>query len=643
MSGEQDQRTTGGGISRRRFVRDAGLTLAGASLYGSRAFARRARAAGAGRRVAILGGGMAGLAAAHELIERGFDVTVYERNALGGKARSIAVPKTAGAGRRGLPGEHGFRFFPGFYHHVPDTMRRIPFPGNAQGVWDNLTAATGGKFLRAGDRADAGPFGIGPDAGALLTVDGLRRQLIDGLKGQGVPPQELEFFVDRLLVFLTSSDVRRFGQWEHTSWWDFVRAQGKSQEYRTVIAAGLTRNVVAAKETVASARTIGHIGEAFVWNVLGFGNDGYVDRVLNLPTNEAWIDPWVAYLTSRGVKFEVGAEVESLDVAHGRISGARIRDARPLDAAATTPSRGQRRHDRRHAQHRGHGQQRRHGTQHGLPRTPQPAPSGYRTIDADWYIVAMPVERARRLWSAEVLGIDPSLQTMDDLFTDWMVGIQFYLRRRVDITYGHITFIDSPWALTALTQAQFWKDRDFQRDYGDGAVADCLSVDISNWDAPGILYGKPAKECTAEQVAAEVWAQIKQHHTAAAALSDDLVHSWYLDPGIQWDPARAGNTNETPLLVNTIGSWEKRPQARTKVPNMFLAGDYVQTDVDLATMEGANESGRGAVNALLDASASNAERVRMFELYRPPEFEGLKVVDAQRYASGQANVLDQSP
>ena len=45
---------------------------------------------------------MAGLAAAHELIERGFEVTVYERKALGGKARSIPVPGTA-AGRSPRP------------------------------------------------------------------------------------------------------------------------------------------------------------------------------------------------------------------------------------------------------------------------------------------------------------------------------------------------------------------------------------------------------------------------------------------------------------------------------------------------------------------------------------------------------------
>lgn len=40
--------------------------------------------------VAVLGGGVAGLSAAHELAERGFEVTVLEgRDVAGGKARSF--------------------------------------------------------------------------------------------------------------------------------------------------------------------------------------------------------------------------------------------------------------------------------------------------------------------------------------------------------------------------------------------------------------------------------------------------------------------------------------------------------------------------------------------------------------------------
>ena len=70
------------------------------------------------------------MSAAHELIKRGYDVHVYEKNKLycGGKARSVNVPGTnLQEPDKYLPGEHGFRFFPGFYKHVTATMLDIPF------------------------------------------------------------------------------------------------------------------------------------------------------------------------------------------------------------------------------------------------------------------------------------------------------------------------------------------------------------------------------------------------------------------------------------------------------------------------------------------------------------------------------------
>src|SRR3954463_10174189 len=102
-------------------------------------------------RVAVLGGGVAGLTAAHELIERGFDVVVLEaRDLAGGKARSLPVPGSGTDGRSDLPAEHGFRFFPGFYRHLPDTMSRIPSGGGS--VFDHLTGTTRVLMAQGGGR-----------------------------------------------------------------------------------------------------------------------------------------------------------------------------------------------------------------------------------------------------------------------------------------------------------------------------------------------------------------------------------------------------------------------------------------------------------------------------------------------------------
>lgn len=55
-------------------------------------------------------------------------------------------------GRDDLPAEHGFRFFPGFYRHLPDTLQRIPDAGNRRGVLDNLVPATRILLAQSGGR-----------------------------------------------------------------------------------------------------------------------------------------------------------------------------------------------------------------------------------------------------------------------------------------------------------------------------------------------------------------------------------------------------------------------------------------------------------------------------------------------------------
>lgn len=551
------------------------------------------------KRVAILGGGMAGLSAAFELVERGYEVTVYERHQLGGKARSIPIAGTATGGRLPLPGEHGFRFFPGFYKHVPDTMARIPFAANKHGVKDNLVPAPVPYFPRAGGRNDQQMFGFLPDPRDLQTPEALERLVRDEWLGrQGIMPDEAAYFSSRLVVYLSSCDARRMGQWEKTSWWEFVGAESRSAEYQNVAARGMTRALVAAKEEIASTRTIGNMAEAFVYALAGLGTTGHADQVLNGPTNEVWIDPWVELLRAKGVQFVTGATVTGLAVGSGRISAARARRA-----DGTTFS-----------------------------------------ITADWFVSAMPVERIAKLLTATVLGLDPSLARLHNLYTDWMNGLQIFLKRPVDITKGHIAFLDSPWSITGLTQGQFWA-KDFPTTYGDGTAVDCLSIDISDWTTPGILYGKTAKECTRQEIFNEAWAQMKAalEDTGASVLPDDIVHSWHLDPGIVWHGSTGSNTNEEPLLVNTVDSWKDRPTSTTRIPNFFLAGDYVRTNIDLATMEGANESGRTAANAILAASGSPAARARLWKMYRPIEWEALKLVDATRYKLGQKNLFDLAP
>ena len=345
-------------------------------------------------------------------------------------------------------------------------------------------------------------------------------------------------------------------QWDLESWWDYVQADRRSEEFRRYLADGLTRTLVAARAKEMSARTGGLVLVQLLLDLSRAG--GRADRVLDAPTNEAWIAPWVAYLRSKGVAVRLGEGVDGLVVRDGRVVSATVAG---------------------------------------------------RSIKADYYVAALPVEVMRTLLSPELRAAEPRLNGLDRLVTRWMNGIMFYLASDLPLVHGHAIYLDSEWALTSISQRQFWRDFDYE-------IGGVLSIDISEWQRAGRLTGKVAALCTPEEIRDEVWAQLHAH--LEEALDGVEVKGWFLDEAIEF-PNPSGATNAEPLLVNTKGSWADRPEAvARRIPNLVLAADYVRTYTDLATMEGANEAARRAVDAILDASGSSAARCMVWPLREPP-------------------------
>jgi uncharacterized protein with NAD-binding domain and iron-sulfur cluster len=255
-------------------------------------------------------------------------------------------------------------------------------------------------------------------------------------------------------------------------------------------------------------------------------------------------------------------------------------------------------------------------------------------LTADYYISALPAEVIAPLLTEEMKDAAPSMANIGKLKTAWMNGIQFYLERDVPVVNGHTIYINSPWALTSISQRQFWKADALQR-YGDGRLGGILSIDISDWTSPGILYGKPAMQCTAEEIKNEVWAQLKSHLNVEGArqLEDSNLLHWFLDPDIEF-PNPSQVTNLEPLLINTAGSLAYRPEAYTEIPNLLLASDYVRTYTDLASMEAANEAARRATNAILDRENSPVTRAALWPLEEPDFFRPMREYDRLRFKVG---------
>ena len=548
--------------------------------------------------VVVLGGGVGGMSVAQELAERGFDVVVLEQRGLaGGKARSIDVtedrlgPNPVRAAQRKpapawVPGEHGFRFFPGFYKHVIDTMSRIP-TDDGRRVSDNLMTATAFAITQYDRPMFQFPSRVPTTVG---DAQGYIRGIIEYFSPiTGLKLEDLAFFSGRLWQILTSCDERRLAEYEKLPWWTFVGAESRSDAYRKFAAQGITRSVVAAKAESASTRTIGN---TFVQMVLTLFDPLQVgdDRLLNGPTSEAWIEHWFRYLGRLGVDYRFRAKVVGIQCGGGRVTGVTVERA-----------------------------------------------GGREVVTGDYYVSALPVERMAPLITPALVAIDPGLGQVRELAenVEWMNGIQLYLRRALPIVPGHVIHIDTEWALTSVSQTQFWRPGTLDA-YADAEVREIISVDISNWEAPG-SGGKPARRCSRQEVFDEVWAQLQR---SLKSDGEDLLHEedvcgWFLDPDLRPDRLRNGElANTEALLVNFIDTWRLRPEAVTLVPNLFLASDYVRTYTDLATMEGANEAARRAANGIMESSGCGAPPCELWPLQEPPTLLPWREYDRARFRAG---------
>jgi hypothetical protein len=263
----------------------------------------------------------------------------------------------------------------------------------------------------------------------------------------------------------------------------------------------------------------------------------------------------------------------------------------------------------------------------------------------------------------------PSLTNLyrDVLQTNWMSGVMYYLKEDVTMGTGHVVFLDSEWALTSISQNQFWRKK--VDSYAYGKVSGILSVIISDWFTSS--RGVTAQQTdNPKELADETLRQIREHLPERIRTNlEQRVVGFYLDPALEYrmagpmparefasrkarlrawartqPPIRKGmgptpeefvERNLEPLFINTVNSWDARPSARVpEIDNLFLASDYVKTSTDLATMEGANEAARRAVNGILDVSKSRQLGCRIFGFDEPAFFAPFRAIDKLMYDRG---------
>ena len=186
-------------------------------------------------------------------------------------------------------------------------------------------------------------------------------------------------------------------------------------------------------------------------------------------------------------------------------------------------------------------------------------------LSADVFALCTPFEVTRTWLRDDLYEADSELGNMHFLEAQPMAALHLRLRRVLpELPREHVFFHGSYYALSFIDIGQNWSES------GGGSQ---LSFISSNYSPLNQVSKEKAKDLLLEEI-----------YEYLPITAED-VESWELNP----------NT-DVPLFINTIGAWSNRPRPKTKVANLYLAGDYVKNAIDLACME-------GAVSAALDAAA----------------------------------------
>jgi uncharacterized protein with NAD-binding domain and iron-sulfur cluster len=186
-------------------------------------------------------------------------------------------------------------------------------------------------------------------------------------------------------------------------------------------------------------------------------------------------------------------------------------------------------------------------------------------VSADVYAICTPFEVTRTWLHDNLYEADPELGNMHFLEAQPMAALHLRLKRELpDLPQEHVFLHGSYYALSFIDVTAHWKGLDGKPQ---------LSFISSNYSPLNEISKEGAKDLLLKEICEYL------------PITPGDVESWELNP----------NT-DVPLFINTIGAWPNRPSPKTKIQNLYLAGDYVKNAIDLACME-------GAVSAALESAA----------------------------------------
>lgn len=499
-------------------------------------------------KVTIIGAGISGLTAGLRLAQRGFEVTIFDRDwFVGGKFRATPWPDELS--KKQAFHEHSYHMFLNWYHNFFEIAEEI-------GARENFIPLKRVHFLYEGD------FPRMKQLVNFGSAAAIPQNLLSGI----LPLPDMFLYMYSVLDLL-STPMSQSRYQDLIS----VNAFAVTKPYSSETSVSMYDEYLAKTFALASYLTSAKTFQTFLEYNSYAPDPLYWGIAGDCATK--FLNPLKSKLDSLGVKFEFGHEAQSLVLdAERKVSGIMFQKLEERFSPSL-----------REASWR-------------TARAAAGKPESYNVDGA--VILAVPPSSLEHLLGADILNRSPELGEICKLQSVPMASVHLHLndkfaRRlrsaRAKLPPEPVVLVNSNFKLSFVANSSLWPD--VPQTYLNVVASD--SRPLGHLLAPGSF--------TADRDPKKKGLGLSLDNPVTTL--DHILHEFrkfvpFEEDEIDTELLHVDRNTGRELFINEVGSWKWRPEPRTKLANLFLAGDFCKHMIDVVCLEGAVVSGLRAAECV---------------------------------------------
>lgn len=508
-------------------------------------------------KVVIAGAGIGGLTTAHELVKRGFEVDIYERNPIvGGLARSRYQKNTKNG--KVYPTEYSWRIYGTNYRNLLRILKEIPLKGRRnKSVFNQLRQIATYVFPRFGERE------------IVVHHNEHQKELMAHFR-----KHDWSKMLNKILYCLTMSNAR-IDHLDSLKWADFCRDLSPEAKKFMVRMWSPVLGMDSTKMSFSvMARMISILSDSLL-------NDVSSLYLLNGPTNDAWFDVWVEHLKKQGVKIHTEHDVEHFDDSDGRLTGIQVKDKQNSKRIAVEAD---------------------------YFVCSLPVESAATIVKKSSFLSSKSDLKTLKLLSKKSHQIQLSVQ----IFLNKEI--------LYPITPSMVLYLpDTPWALIIEAQDKIWNnlhctDKRVKSILSVG-ICQTDAKGILHKKPFTACSQKEIEEEVWAQILRSYEKSSIQTKDGEPFESAEILY-FYMWDSFQCHPRKKEIEVWEPKFSNNAGTLALQPKCETTIPNFFFATAYTQTERFVYSMEAAAEAGTRAANTIIQKhNASQDDHLAATQVY----------------------------